>query len=181
MATTRTMTIEELWDTEDDGSRHELIKGELVSMPPAGEAPGHLMGKLSHLIWRYLEDHPTAILAVGDSGYVLDRNPDTLLAPDLAMTRIERIPDEVPARSFPNRAPDLVIEIVSPGDRIGTINEKLRLYLEFGVELIWLVDPDRRTVTAHAYAKPVRLLQSGDSLTADELFPGLRIQVDEIF
>jgi len=55
------------------------------------------------------------------------------------------------------------------------------LYQEGGVKLIWLIDPDRRTVTEYAIDKPVRLLQAGDSLSADEQFPGLLRRVDEIF
>lgn len=111
----------------------------------------------------------------------MERNPDTLLAPDLAMTRLERVPEETPDRAFPFRAQDIAIEIVLPNDRIGQINEKVSLYLQHGVRLIWLVDPDRRTVTEYANDKPARLLQSGDVLTADDLFPEFGIPIDEIF
>ena len=181
MARIKLMTAEDLLNLENNGQRHELIRGELATSAPSGEAHGHYMGKLSHLIWRYLDDNPIALLAVGDPGYVLERDPDTLLAPDLAMTLIERLPGGRPARSFPQRVPDLVIDIVSPGDRIGMINEKITLYLDHGVGVVWLVDPDRQIVTEYAPNEPVRLLQSGDALAAEDRFPGLRIQVDEIF
>lgn len=66
MATVKVMTVEDLWDLEDDGCRYELIRGELVSMVPTGEAHAHLMGRLSHLIWGYLDDHPSrySLLAI---------------------------------------------------------------------------------------------------------------------
>lgn len=181
MATTRTMTVEELLELEDDGRRYELIRGELLSMPPTGEAHGHVMGKLSHLIWRYLDENPIALLAVGDPGYVLGHDPDILLAPDLALTLVTRLHGESAERGYPARAPDVVIEILSPTDRIGPVNEKVSLYLEAGVRIIWLIDPDRKAITQYAPNQPARLLQSGDTLTAESVLPGFQLPVSDIF
>ncbi len=181
MATTGLMTAKDLWDLEDNGCRHELIRGEIRSMPPTGEAHGHLMGKLSHLIWRYLDEYPVALLAVGDPGYMLGHDPDIVLAPDLAITLTERLHGERADRGFPNRAPDVVIEILSPSDRIGPVNEKVSLYLEAGVQIVWLIDQDNRTVTEYSAIQPVRFLQPGDTLAATSVLPGFELEVDEIF
>ena len=180
MTTTKLMTAEDLWELEDDGCRHELIRGELLSMAPTGGVHGELLYTLV-LLLASQQVHDYSRVFVGDTGFRIGQAEETVLAPDIAIVRTERLPGAERISGFIPVVPDLVVEILSPSDRIGRVNEKVALYLEGGVQLIWLVDPDRQTVTEHAPAKPVRLLQSGDVLTADELSPGLRIQVDEIF
>ena len=180
MATTRLLTVEDLWELEDDGCRHELIRGELLSMAPTGGVHGELLYRIVMLMASQ-QVHEQGRVFVGDTGFRISQEEETVLAPDIAIVREERLPDDKRIRGFIPVVPDLVVEILSPSDRIGRINEKVALYQEGGVKLIWLVDPDRRTVTEYAAEKPVRLLQAGDSLSADELFPELLLRVDEIF
>lgn len=180
MAITRAMTVEDLWELEDDGCRYELVRGELLSMAPTGGVHGELLYTLVSLLASQ-QIHEHGRVFVGDTGFRLSQEEETVLAPDIAIVREEQLLDDEWVTGFIPVVPNLVVEILSPSDRIGRVNQKLSLYLEFGVGLIWLVDPDRRTVTEYAVGKPTRLLQSGDSLTANDIFPNLRIEIDEMF
>jgi Uma2 family endonuclease len=108
------------------------------------------------------------------------RAKKTVLALDIAIVRKERLTDSKRMSGFVALVPDLVIEILSPSERVGRVNGKVSLYGKAVVQLIWIVDPGHQTVTEHAATQRVRLLQSDDSLTAENLFPGLQFQVDQI-
>ncbi len=180
MATTRALTVDDLWELDDDGCRHELIRGELVTMAPTGGVHGELLYRLVALLASQ-QVHEQGRVFVGDTGFRLSQEEETVLAPDIAIIRNERLTGAERITGFIPLAPDLVIEILSPSDRVGRVNEKIALYLDGGVQTIWIVDPDRRTVTEHAIDRPDQLLQSGDVLTAGNLSMSFQIRIEEIF
>ncbi len=180
METTKLMTIKDLWELDDDGCRHELIRGELRSISPTGGTHGELLYTLIAILAAQ-QAHQQARIYAGDTGFIINRDAETILAPDLAIVHNDRLPGGERISGFLSVIPDLVIEILSPSDRIGRVNEKVSLYLDAGVQIIWLVDPDRRTVTEYAPGQPVRLCQASDTLTAEAVLPGFRLAVDDIF
>lgn len=84
-------------------------------------------------------------------------------------------------KSFPRLAPDLVVEVLSPSDRTSDVVVKLEMYQEAGVPLIWLVDPEKTTITVIASGKSTKVLQSGDTLDGGDVLPGFSVPVAEIF
>jgi Uma2 family endonuclease len=177
--TTHLMTAEDLFHLPDDGFRHELIKGELLTMSPPGEEHGAVTMNLSFLLGQYVRPGNLGTLYLGDTGFKLESDPDTVLAPDIAFIRRERV--GTLSKTYRSGAPDLAVEVLSPGDRKGKVEEKTTRWLALGALAVWLVNPQTRTVDVRLVNGETRLLTENDDLTGDSIVPGFRIPVSEIF
>lgn len=181
MVSNKLLTAEDLWEMEDDGCRHELIRGELMSMPPTNDEHSQLLFQLNGLLWSYQRSHPEIRWFTGDPGFILARDPDILLAPDIAAIHVDRLPEGFPRGSFFDIVPDLVIEILSPSDRIGQVNTKIDAYLAAGVRLVWLINPMLRNVTVHAADEHTYILEGDDTLDGGDVLPDFRLPLRELF
>ncbi len=181
MVTSKLLTAEDVWNMEDDGCRHELIRGELLTMSPAARPHGRYLAELTRHIGNYLADQPIAEIYAGDTGYILSRDPDLLLAPDLSVIRLENLPDEPPETGFEDLVPDLVAEVLSPSERMGRVNYKIWEYLNSGVQLVWLIDPSQKNVTIHAPNRQMQVIGIDDTLDGGEVLPEFRLPLAELF
>lgn len=125
MATTKLMTAEDLYRMEDDGWRHELIRGELIQVPPASHLHSTLAAWIVTVLNMHVRPQRLGNVSGADGGYILSRNPDVVVAPDAAFVKADRLPDEIP--TYPELAPDLAVEVVSPSDRMNDVTDKVRL------------------------------------------------------
>lgn len=175
------MTAEQLAELPDDGWRHELIEGELSTMPPAGWQHGRVTNRLTRFVDRHVEANHLGECVAAETGFVLRRDPDTVRAPDLAFVRAGRLPDKN-ERKFSTVIPDLVIEVVSPSDRAGEVNQQALSYLDAGVRLVWVVYPETDTITAHQPGGMVTLFRGEDAvLSGEDVLPGLTARLGDIF
>ena len=117
---------------------------------------------------------------LAETGFLLARNPDTVLAPDISFVRTERLPTAAAEGFFPG-PPDLAVEVISPGDRRTEIAQKVRRWLGHGTRLVWVVDPVARTVAVHEPSGTVRLLGTEDRLTGGDVVRGFAVRVRELF
>ena len=101
--------------------------------------------------------------------------------PDIAFVRRERLP--VRFRSYPDIAPDLVVEIVSPSDKLYETEAKIQAYQQAGVSLIWLVNPFSRTVDVFRLNEGVKSQRfvEGEELDGAEVLPGFKLAIGTIF
>src|SRR6266702_923945 len=120
------MTAEELLNASIPNKRTELVRGVLVVREPPGGRHGSVTMKLALRIGNYVERTGGGQVFAAETGFTLSRGPDT-----------------VPV-GFPDLAPDLVVEVLSPGDRAGEILAKVADWLSAGTRLVWVVDPERR-------------------------------------
>jgi Uma2 family endonuclease len=175
--TTHLMTAEELGNLPDEPLRHELIKGELLTMP----LPKHEHMRVSANLTIILGQHARAN-RLGDvyveGGYKLESDPDTVLGPDVSFVSTDRI--ALSPEGYFDGPPDLAIEVISPGDRRSKVEYKLSLWLEFGTRSVWLVNPRRRTVEVIKPRGERKLFHETDELV-DDTVPGFRVLVSEIF
>lgn len=178
--TSRSVTADELLQMNADGVRHELIRGLLREMPLLGEEHGWVTGKLSAILGHFILESKLGRFVAAETGFLLERNPDTVRAPDFAFTRAERLVGPA-TKKYATIPPDLVIETVSPNDRPGEIAEKVAAWLRWGVPLVWVIDPDSRTVAIHRQAKDVVVLNEGQFLEGEDVVPGFRLAVEEIW
>jgi Uma2 family endonuclease len=174
------VSVEEFTRIPDDEHRYELVEGRVIRMSPPGSRHAVLTTRLAVLLFQHVE--PRSLGAVMTSGgFWLAADPDTVREPDVAFVRQERIPDAGVPQSFWPGAPDLAVEIVSPGDRSAEINAKVRDYLAHGVRLVWIVDPGRKAVTAHRPGSRPVVFRADDVLDAGDVIPGFRCSVRQIF
>ena len=179
MTTTQThlMTVEEFMNLDDDYHRHELIKGELLTMTPPKPLHGRIVANLTFLLLQHARRNRLGDV-LAESGYHLERDPDTVLGPDVSFVSVERVnrTDE----HYYDGPPDLAVEVLSPGDRRGYVERKLALYLETGTRSVWLVNPRRRTVEVISSLNDRRTFHDTDELV-DDTVAGFRVKVSEIF
>jgi len=175
------MTADELLRLPDDGKRHELVRGELRTMPPSGDEHGELAGTFQSSLGPYVRAHRLGRTYIADAGYLLTTDPDTVRAPDVAFVRRERVEATGRLRGFRPGAPDLVVEVISPNDLYTEVDEKVAEYLEHGARLVFVVNPRRRTVAEHRPGEPVRVLTVEDTLDGHDVVPGWSLPVRDLF
>jgi len=174
---THLMTAEELLHLDDDSHRHELIKGELLTMAPPGYPHGTVTMNISLLLGNYVKTNNLG-RAVGEMGYKLESDPDTVLAPDLSFIARNRMGSL--SEGYRPGPPDLAVEVLSPSDRKGQVEGKTSLWLQLGAKSVWNVDPRKRTVEVIRADGHRKLFYETDELV-DDTVPGFRVKVSEIF
>ena len=182
MATTsHLITADELWAMPEDGGRHELVQGALQSMNPVGSLHAWIVSEVAATLRDYLRKCPIGEILTGDPGFVLRRDPDTVLAPDIAIVRKARFGDFGIAATYFEGPPDLAIEVVSPRDRFNDVDAKAHDYIAAGAALVWVINPRWRNVTIYQADRTVRVVAETEELTAPELLPGSSCHVADLF
>lgn len=179
-------TVEEFWAMahlpENLGQRYDLIEGMLFELSPAGEEHGIIAGNLFALIWNYARAQAVGRVTAAETGYILSSGSDgkdTVLAPDVGFIRQERI-TETPSKKFVPFAPDLAVEVVSPGDSAASIHHKVMKYLQHGTSLVWVVYPDTQSVVVHTPAGS-RTFDHHGTIDGGGVLPGFSLTVKDIF
>lgn len=174
------MTAQELYRLPGINSKHaELVRGVLKVGEPSGAAPAVTAQKIALLLGLHVFKHDLGIITGEAGGYRLQRNPDTLRAPDVAFVRRERIPEKIPLTFF-DLSPDLAVEVLSPSDRRKKTVEKIAEYLAAGTQLVWLVDLERRTVTVYRPRRSPEILDDSATLSGEDVVPGFQVTVASI-
>jgi len=175
------MTADELLQLPRGRFRYELVKGELRTMSPAGSEHGAIVVNLTVLLGQHVKANSLGIVFGAETGFKIAENPDTVLAPDVAFISRERIPESgIPKKYWPG-APDLAAEVLSPGDTAREVEKKVGQWLAAGARLVWIVNPSRKSVTIHRASKDTSTLSEKDELAGEEVVPGFRCRVAEIF
>jgi Uma2 family endonuclease len=158
---------------------YELVEGRIVHMAPTGDEHARTESRLTYLLGVFVYPNRLGELYNGEAGIIVRRNPDTVRGADIAFIARARVAPGT--GKFLAVVPDLVVEIVSPDDRWSEITRKVGEYFAAGVRLVWVVDPDARTV--HVYTSPntSRTFGEGDTLPGDDVLPGFALPVAEIF
>lgn len=176
------LTAEELFRMPEEETRWcELVEGEIVRTSVPVFAQSVIAQQTSNLLYDFAKRTGLGKVIGVEVGYLIGRNPDTVLAPAGAFMREERFAViGVPEGYFPE-APALVFEVVSPNDRVSEVGRKMRRWLEGGVELAWVIDPAARTVTVYQSLDDIQVLAEKDSLTGGNVLPGFECPVADLF
>ncbi len=172
-------TVEDLERLGDTGWRYDLIRGELIEMPPAGGAHGEIAAGVVGRLWAHVTTNDLGRVYTSETGFLLGRRPDVVLAPDAAFIRTERVPAR--QEGFYEVAPDLVVEVISPNDPAPYVQNKVMAFLDAGVRLVWVVEPSGETVTEYLADNTARILRAGEILDGGDVLPGFRVLVADIF
>jgi Uma2 family endonuclease len=164
----RQLTLAEYEALDDDAYFDEVSRGYLVREPKPGNAHGRLVTLLSHRLMQFVEQHPGCGRVYTEAGFVLAEKPLTVRGPDVAFVREDRVPPRR-SRGIFRGAPDLALEVMSPGNRASEILTKVSELLEAGTSAVWVIDPDKELVVIHDQSGTPTILRAPDQLT----FPGL--------
>lgn len=178
---THRMTADELFDLPDDGfHRYELVRGELITMPPPGAQHGGIAARVVELLAPHVRKQDLGKM-LGESGFRLEAGPDTVRGPDAAFIARERLAvGGLPEKYWPG-APDLAVEVVSPDDTYAEVQEKALEWLSFGTRLVWVIAPRRRTVTVYRAPDDIVVLRADATLDGGDVVPGWSVPVAELF
>jgi Uma2 family endonuclease len=175
------LTADDLLAMPEDGNRYELLRGELVSTPMSSYESSDIAMGIGSLLRAFAHPRKLGRVAGADGAFILARNPQTVRIPDASFVRMDRLPPPEQRRRFLELAPDLAVEVVSPSDSANDVQEKVREYLDYGVQLIWVVHPLQRTVTVYRPDRSARVLYEEDSLDGGDVLPGFEALVAVIF
>jgi Uma2 family endonuclease len=174
------ITAEEFGRMPDppDGSKQELVKGVIVTMPPPKARHGIVQTEVASLLRGVVKPNRLGWI-VTESGSILDRDPDTVRGPDVAFYSIARQPT-IPENYF-EIPPDLAVEVLSPDDRRGRVRAKIAEYIAAGVRLVWLVDPETRTVLEYRGSLHGTEYDEAETITGADVLPEFTCRVADFF
>jgi Uma2 family endonuclease len=173
------MTAEEFWD--HPSSRWcELIDGVPVEMSPPGFEATTTAGSVVWLLSAHVRPNHLGYVLT-DPGVIVRRNPDAVRAPDAAFIRADRIPPTGMPQRYSDIVPDLIVEVVSPGDRPAEIQTKIREWIEGGARLVWVIYPASKTVHVIRSLRDREVLGVDDRLEGGDVLPGFSCSVVELF
>ncbi len=174
------VTAEQLFDMGEDSGK-ELVRGELRDVTPSGFEHGAIALEIGAEIRNYVRSKKLGIALAAETGFVLERAPDTVRAPDVSFVSASRLGGEFDRKRFLELAPDLAVEVVSPSDTASDIQDKVDDYLTAGVRLIWVIYPSRQEVVEYRSRQEVQILGSNDQLDGWQVLPGFSHSIKELF
>ncbi len=179
---TRLLTADEFleWPNEP-GYRQELIRGEVVSMSLPGGEHGEIAMVIGSLIFNHANSTRLGKTYAAETGFIVERDPDTVRGADVAFVRAERLAQITNRKKHIPFAPDLAVEVRSPNDRDHEVEEKIQLWLAAGSLLVWDVDPETRTVVVHRPGAEPVMLGEDQEIGGGDVIPGFRCRVAEFF
>ena len=178
---TRLLTADDLLRLDSQGVRGELIRGVLHEPMPTGHEHGKIVVNLVAELRNFVKPRKLGSLTASDAGVWLERDPDTVREPDIAYFSAEMLPPDMRITGYAEVPPDLVVEIVSPSDSQREVYDKARMWLSYGVRLVWVVQLDTRSVDVYRPGQAVVTLDEHDTLDGPEVLPGFMCAVREAF
>ena len=133
---------------------------------------------MAFLIAAHVKRNRLGRVCSSETGFVLRTEPDTVRAPDVGFVASRRAAST--PRFYPG-APDLAVEVVSPGDGAAEVAEKMADWLDAGARLVWVADPGERTIVSHAPDREPRAYRAAESVPGEGVVPGFALSVDEAF
>jgi Uma2 family endonuclease len=178
------MTAEEFceWTQRPENSNRwfELVRGEVIELPPPVKPHGVICLNVGRMLGNYTFERGSGYVACNDTGVILERDPDTVRGPDVALYEDATTFAELHPK-YGEVPPRLAVEVLSPNDRANKVLRKINDYLRCGVGLVWVVDPESRTVTVHRPGQSQVEYGAEQELTGEDVLPGFRCLIGDFF
>lgn len=172
-------TADDLSRFDEAGKTAELVRGVLVVREPPFTIHGVRSARLIVRMGTFVEREGLGAVFAQDTGFQIERDPDTVRAPDVAFVARERLA-QIREHGYATLAPDLVVEILSPNDRPGEVLDKVGQWLSAGVRLVWVIDAVRRLARVYRADGTESIVGQDDALDGEDVLPGFRCPLAEI-
>ena len=179
-STSHLVTAEELPRFDVPGKVTELLRGRLIVREPPSTRHGSVAARLTYILGHFVYPNELGVVCAQDTGFKIQSDPDTVRAPDAAFVDRQRA-GEIPATGYAPFAPDLAVEIVSPGDRPGEVLAKVGQWLEAGSKLVWVIDPQRTQASVYRDNGDVTIVGPDDYLDAEPVLRGFSSALADVF
>jgi Uma2 family endonuclease len=184
--TTRPITADELLDMphrDEHGNdcRLELIRGELKVMSPSKPLHGVICARVTIRLGSFVEEHDLGETFGAETGFLVERDPDTVLGTDAAFVSRKRLASVETFEKFFPFAPDIAVEVLSPGNTAREIGEKIVLYFAAGARVVWVFNPKKRTAAVYTSPSEARTLGEQETLDGGDVLPGFSLQLSKLF
>lgn len=165
-----------------DGKHYELVDGDIRERDVSALS-SIVTARLTSRLDQFCEAHQLGWIIGSECGYrCFPQEPNKLWRADVSFVRLDRLPEAQLSEGYLRLAPDLAAEVISPNDLAADLEQKITDYLAAGVRLVWILSPGQRTVRVHRGESPmVSLLREDDDLDGEDVLPGFRCRVGELF
>jgi Uma2 family endonuclease len=175
------LTAKEFSERPDPGYPEELVRGRIVPMPMPKPRHGYLCNKAGRILGNFCEEHHLGWVFNNDTGVVTERDPDTVRGADVAFYSFARLSEGDLPDHYPEVAPDLVIEVLSPSDRWPKVLTKVAEYLDAGTSAVLVLDDERRSARLFQADGTIRILTSEEELAIPDVLGAFSVPVGRFF
>jgi Uma2 family endonuclease len=169
------LTAAEFADLEETGLA-ELIRGRVVPLTKPKPKHGRIAMQFGAAISAFVGRYKLGEVYAAETGFIVEHNPDSVRAPDVAFVRTELVLGHDEEEWYPH-SPDLAVEVLSPTDRVPAIQEKVRMWLDGGARSVWVVDPATVSVAIHHPDGSIRVVKADEELRDDAVLPGFSLSL----
>jgi Uma2 family endonuclease len=184
MTTRKLMTAEEFFDfcnRPENRDRHfELDHGEVVEVSRPGERHGFVCLNVGGILRNYTFARKKGYACSNDTGLILGRDPDTVRGPDVFLYDAVRKYDDLNPK-YSEEPPILAVEVLSPNDSWAKVTRRITQFLKRGIAVVWLVDPEGRSVTVYRSSQLPQVYEGADELNGEPELPGFVCRIADLF
>ena len=181
MATKTLMTATVFWKSGPQTDGFELVRGELIPMPPPGDQHGIVCVNVSFLLKSYTKQIGHGVVMSNDSGIVTEKDPDSVRGVDVALYLSPAWQGQSAPEGYTDQPPDLIVEVRSPSQSWSHVVAKVAEYLKMGVQLVWIVDPKVKRLTVFSPDREPETYAAENEWDGGSILPGFRCKVSELF
>jgi Uma2 family endonuclease len=142
---------------------------------------GIVCARVAAALINFVEANDLGMAFGAETGFVVGRDPDSVLGADAAFVSHERLATAENFEKYFPFAPDLAVEVLSPGNTVREINEKVAMYFAAGSRAVWVFNPRKRTTAVYTSPTDVRVLNEQDTLDGGEVLPGFGLELSKLF
>lgn len=167
--------------SEEATEGYELIEGELVKMVPTGLEHGNVENGAAFQLTLFNKQHKLGRILTGEIGFYIHGHDRTVRAADVVFISYEHLPKDASFEGYSHIAPDLVVEVISPGNTAAEMEQKIREWFEFGVRLVWVIYPKTQRVHVYTTSDKPTILDADAHIDGGDVLPGFSIPIATFF
>jgi Uma2 family endonuclease len=177
---TKLLTAEE-FVREYDGQAVELVKGHVVELPMPTARHGKVCNWIAYFLTQFVLQRDLGHVMTNDSWIAVERDPDSVRGPDVCYFSYSRLPKGPVPEGLLDVLPELVFEVRSPSDRWTKVVEKMVEYLDGGVSVVVILDPNTQSATVYRADERQTIFEADQTLIIPDVLPEFAVPIKSFF